>query len=247
MLMALGDIRRAHACAWGGVLLLTLTLGARGQDAKGAGTASASDPALPAVQPQPALSSTAAPVGDPPNDDAAPPPETEKPKSPKPATPPPEAPAAVQPKPTLVDFAWLVGRWQGAWGPRTAQQVWMPARAGVMLGTFQLVDNGQTLVIELYTMVEGPNGVSLYLRHFTSALQPWESSKPTLLKLGNVTPKSIEFDNPLDGEPKRTILHRVDPDTYLAHSEIVPDKGDPQTVEITYHRQRDNPSSKSKH
>jgi hypothetical protein len=157
----------------------------------------------------------------------------------KAANAPPASTAAAQTKPTLADFAWLAGRWQGAWGPRVAQQVWMPPKGDVMLGTFQLVENGTTLVIELYTLVEKPDGINLYFRHFTSTLAPWETSKPTLLKFAGSTPKAIEFDNPVNGQPKRAVIRRIDADTYVSRSEIVPDKGDTQIVEITYHRQKE--------
>jgi len=108
-----------------------------------------------------------------------------------------------------------------------------------MLGAFQTIDNGNTLVIELYTIIERPGGISLYLRHFTPTLEPWETSKPIVLKLASSTPKVIEFDNPVDGEPKRSIIRKIDADTYVSRSEIVPDKGDTQIVEITYRRQKD--------
>jgi len=61
---------------------------------------------------------------------------------------------APPPKAALADFAWLAGRWQGSWGPRVAQQVWTAPKAGVMMGTFQLVENDKTLVLELFTVVE---------------------------------------------------------------------------------------------
>jgi hypothetical protein len=142
------------------------------------------------------------------------------------------------PKTTLADFAWLAGRWQGVWGPRIAQQVWMPAKSGTMVGTFQLAENGETLVIELYTLVEKPDGIEFYFRHFTPALVPWEKSDPTILKLASADSKTIVFENPVNGQPKRAVIRRIDADTYVSRSEIVPDKGDMQIVEITYHRQR---------
>jgi len=108
-----------------------------------------------------------------------------------------------------------------------------------MLGTFQTVDNGATLVVELFAIVETPGGINLYTRHFTPTLEPWEKSKATLLKLAGSTPKAIEFDNPVDGQPKREIIRKIDADTYVSRAEIVPDKGDPQVVEITYHRQKE--------
>jgi len=150
-------------------------------------------------------------------------------------------------KPTVGEFAWLAGRWQGTWGPRVAQQVWTTPKAGVMMGTFQLAENDKTLVLELFTMVDGPDGIKFRLRHFTPSLVAWEKPGPTVLDLSSADAKSIVFENPTDGQPKRTSITRVDADTYILKSEVVPEKGDPQTTEITYHRVKDAPPPKSKH
>jgi Domain of unknown function (DUF6265) len=223
-------------CAFGALLVLILALGMRAQDAKGAGTSSESRPTVDPTTDAGAASTTPSP-----SDSTAnftpPAPKTAKREDDGTTQRPPGT--AAQGKPTLADFAWLAGRWQGTWGPRIAQEAWMPAKGGVMLGVFQTVDNGSTLVVELYTLVEKPGGIILYSRHFTPALEPWETTKPTALKLASSTPKVIEFDNPADGEPKRAIIRRIDADTYVSRSEIVPDKGDTQIVEITYHRQKD--------
>ena len=114
----------------------------------------------------------------------------------------------------------------------------MSPKAGLMLGTFRLVEDDKTLVIELFTLIQKPDGIEFRFRHFTPELVPWEKSDPTLLTLESVDPKQAVFVNPVDGQPRRSILTRVDQDTYVARSEIVPDSGDMQVVEITYHRQK---------
>ena len=146
--------------------------------------------------------------------------------------------------PNLGQFAWLAGRWQGMWGPRVAQQVWTTPKAGVMTGTFQLAENDKTLVLEVFTVVDGADGIKFRLRHFTPSLVAWEKPGPTVLDLSSADAKSIVFENPVDGEPKRTTITRVDVDTYILKSEVVPEKGDPQTTEITYHRVKDAPPPK---
>jgi len=150
------------------------------------------------------------------------------------------------PKTTLSDFGWLAGRWQGAWGPRVAQQIWTAPQAGVMLGTFQLTEGDKTLVLELFTLVEETDGIRLYIRHFTPALVAWEKTGPTMLRLQSADAKSIVFVNTVDGQPKQSVITRVDPDTYSSHSEIVPEKGDSQVTEITYHRATDGAIAKHK-
>jgi len=147
-------------------------------------------------------------------------------------------------KPTLADFGWLAGHWQGAWGPRSAQQTWTAPKAGVMLGTFQLVEGDKTLVLELFTLVENADGIKLYLRHFTPSLNAWEKSGATALDLQSADAKSIVFVNSGDGQPKQDVITRVDPDTYVSRSEIVPEQGDTRATEITYHRVLDGSSGK---
>jgi hypothetical protein len=151
---------------------------------------------------------------------------------------------APAPKVALADLAWLAGRWQGSWGPRVAQQVWTAPKGGVMMGTFQLAENDKTLVLELFTVVEGSDGIKFHLRHFTPSLVAWEKPGPTVLNLESADAKSIVFENPLDGQPKRTIIKRVDADTYISRSEVVPEKGDVQVTEITYHRQPETPPAR---
>lgn len=137
----------------------------------------------------------------------------------------------------LADFAWLEGRWKGELGPRTAEQVWLSPKAGVMFGTFRLYDNDQTVVIELFTLVENPDGVTFYFRHFTPQLVPWEESGATVLKLASVNATKADFENPLNGMPKNSILTRIDADTYTLHADLIPEKGDPTVIQVTYHRQ----------
>jgi hypothetical protein len=147
------------------------------------------------------------------------------------------APPAAAPTPNLSDFAWLEGRWRGDWGPRVAEQIWTAPRAGTMVGDFRLIENEKVLVIEFFTLLEKPGGINFYFRHFTPELVPWEKSDATLLKLSTVEPKKIDFENSANGKPKRVVFTKIDADTYTWRSEIIPETGDPQIVEITYHRQ----------
>ena len=175
------------------------------------------------------------------------PPPSAAPAAPKSGTSDADISHQTPPQSTLNDFAWLAGRWQGAWGPRVAHQEWTAPKAGVMMGTFQLAENDKTLVLEIFTVVDGPKGIKFHLRHFTPSLVAWEKPGPTVLDLASADPKSIVFENPVDGQPKRTTITRVDADTYVARSEVIPEKGDPQITEITYHRQKEAAPPKSKH
>ena len=140
---------------------------------------------------------------------------------------------------TLADFAWLPGRWQGQWGPRNVEQEWTPAKAGMMVGIYRVIESDKTLVLEILALTESPDGVEYRIRHFTPSLAPWEKSGgSTLLNLVSMDTKRIVFENPIDGQPKHAILDRVDEDTFVSRSEIVPLEGDAQVVSITFHRQK---------
>jgi|HubBroStandDraft_5_1064220.scaffolds.fasta_scaffold42972_3 hypothetical protein len=137
---------------------------------------------------------------------------------------------------TVADLRWLEGTWRGEWGPRVAQQVWMAPQAGVMTGTFSLMETDKVLVIELFSILQTAGGVGFNIRHFTPELNAWEKGDPTRLTLASFDNKTFEFDNAVDGKPKKFIFTRTDNDTYVSRAEIVPDTGEPQVIEITYHR-----------
>ncbi len=140
-------------------------------------------------------------------------------------------------KAIFAQLGWLTGSWQGQWGPRLAQQVWLPAQSGTMVGVFQVSENARTLVIELYTIVSTSHGVELRVRHFTPSLTAWEKSAPALLDLQSIDSKSIDFENANDGQPRSWVMKRTGADTFIERFEIVPASGQEQIAEIAFHRQ----------
>jgi Domain of unknown function (DUF6265) len=148
---------------------------------------------------------------------------------------------------TLAELAWLDGRWRGSWGPRTAEQSWTSPEASLMLGDFRVTEDDKTLLIELFTLAQKPDGIELRFRHFTPELVPWEKSGATLLRLEMSDSKRFVFVNRASGQPKRSILTEVDPDTYTLRSEIVPANGSMEVVEITFHRELPASGKAAKH
>lgn len=155
---------------------------------------------------------------------------------------PAQGQAAANSAATLDSLAWLDGRWRGDWGPRVAEQVWLPSSAGLMVGTFRLVEDDKPLLIELFALLQTPDGIEFRFRHFTQELAPWEKGESTVLDLQSADGTKFVFVNPVNGQPKRAILTRVDPDTYISRSEILPESGGTQIIEITYHRQKPSPA-----
>jgi hypothetical protein len=157
--------------------------------------------------------------------------------TPAPTAPPTPPPAPLVSKAPLAQFSWLVGHWQGEWGPRVAQQVWMPPRSGEMVGIFQLSEDSHTLVVEVYAIRATPRGIELRVRHFTPALTPWEKAGPAVLNLTSIDAKSILFENADNGQPKHWLMKRTGTDSFLARFEIVPKDGQQQVAEISFHRE----------
>lgn len=143
---------------------------------------------------------------------------------------------------TLGDFSWLAGRWEGKLGTPnsekqlTAEQQWMAPKNGTMLGFFRLTDSQKTMVIELFTLRETPEGIVMYFRHFSTELKPWEEGDPYHLKLTKWYGGSFRFDNPVVNQLKDSILTHGENDTYTSHGDLTGADGKPQAIEVTYHR-----------
>ena len=144
------------------------------------------------------------------------------------------APAAYHP--TLVDFSWLVGRWEGKLGPMTAEQDWMAAKNGTMQGFFRLTDNEKTIVIELFTIRESASGIVFYFRHFSPELKPLEETEAYHLNLTKWDGTMFRFDNPVVNQLKDAILTHNANDSYTSHGDITGADGKPAVIEVTYRR-----------
>lgn len=150
--------------------------------------------------------------------------------------PPPAAAAKAAPR--LSDLAWMAGRWQGqtTQGLAVEETVSEPA-AGVMMGMFRAMRGEQTLVLEFFSLRETPEGIEMRLRHFSPAMEPWEKGDAILLRLQSWDGSRAVFENPVHGEPKRTVITRTADDTMTSRSEIVDGKGG-RTIELTLRRVR---------
>ncbi|MGH9575298.1 MAG: DUF6265 family protein [Candidatus Acidiferrales bacterium] len=152
----------------------------------------------------------------------------------------PQTPATSVKPASLADLGWLQGHWTGEWGPRTATQIWTAPRAGVMLGTLQIVENNKTSDVEFFMIRQTARGVEYRVLHFTSSMKPWA---PATLFLSSTDSRQFVFSNPADGAPQQIVLTRSNPDTYRNEWKILHNEGDPLTNEIIFHRQATEPTN----
>jgi len=150
-----------------------------------------------------------------------------------------EAAAKPAPAGSLADFAWLEGKWTGTFpnAALRAEQEWWPAKGGLMMGMFRLMDGEKLLILEFFTLREVPEGIDLRLRHFDAALTPLEKGDPIILHLVSLAPGDALFENRVHTRPKTSRITRTDPDSFTGRSEIIGDSGATSVIEVQWTRE----------
>jgi hypothetical protein len=115
-----------------------------------------------------------------------------------------------QPTVTFENLAWLVGQWQGEGFGGVCDEIWQPAEAGSMMGTFRLVQNGSVIFYELMIITIENGAPILRLKHFNADMTGWET-KDEVITFGSakVEPNKVEFEGltySLVGEDALTIV-----------------------------------------
>jgi hypothetical protein len=139
-------------------------------------------------------------------------------------------------KPTLADFAWMEGRWKGDLGGNAAELYFSSPADSAITSILKLHGNGKVLVVEIANLVDTPDGVVEFIRHFSPKLDQYEKGDPIFLKLASLDATTIEFDNPVNNQPKRTIITRTSADAFTAHSDLYDEKGEHDVIEVMYAR-----------
>jgi hypothetical protein len=151
---------------------------------------------------------------------------------------------------TTADFAWLAGSWEGKLGnipDAVAEITFQSPRGGTLTGVMRLVQGEKLLVIELISLVDTPRGPEMRFRHFTGALDAFETTFKQTMRLKShdaskdVFENVVEYDKALmSTQPRVSIWSRRGTDELVAHSDIIGDDGKPGVVDVTY-RRRPNP------
>lgn len=158
----------------------------------------------------------------------------------------PHAPTSPPSFVTTAEFAWLTGTWEGRLTKlpgALAEVVFQPPRAGVVTGVMRLTQGDTLLVIELISLVDTPHGPEMRFRHFSPALDAYETTfKQTMVlkshdAVKDVFENLIAYDKTLmSTQPRVSMWERRGPDDMIARSDIIGDDGNPDVVEVTYRR-----------
>ena len=100
-----------------------------------------------------------------------------------------------RPAASVAEVAWLAGQWTGVGLGAVAEEVWLPAVGGAMVGVFRLAGGDRVQVYEIMTLVEEGGSLVLRLKHFNDDLTGWEAADETVdFPLLRVVPDTLWFD-----------------------------------------------------
>lgn len=140
------------------------------------------------------------------------------------------------PKVELEDFAWLEGTWRGP-GPQgsTAEIHYMRPAAGVLPSIFRLWQGDRVVTLEAITLVQEPDGLFLYIRHFDPELVPMEE-EAIRLRLVERRGDTFHFENVHEGQNPRTSVLTRTRDGFVSSSRLVDSEGEPSEIRVEYDR-----------
>lgn len=91
--------------------------------------------------------------------------------------------------------AWLVGQYGGTGLGGEVEYQWLPPRAGQMMGTFRLIQNGKTTFSEILQIAEIDGTLVMRVKHFTNDFIGWEEKDKFIeFRLNEVRADELRFD-----------------------------------------------------
>jgi hypothetical protein len=138
---------------------------------------------------------------------------------------------------TVSRIEWLAGEWHGTLsnGMHAQMQCSHPEQGSVVCW-FRLTSAAETVMYELISLLDTPAGMEMRFRHFTPALASLFGNDATVLRLASPSADTLRFENPTGTQPKRSILTRTGPDSYLSHSDLIASDGTTSVIEVAYQR-----------
>jgi len=99
------------------------------------------------------------------------------------------------PRATLADIAWLEGDWTGDGLGGVSEEMWSPARGGVVMGTYRLLKDGKPVFYEFLMLAEENGTLVMKLKHFNPDFSGWEEKANFVtFKLVAIEPRAVHFD-----------------------------------------------------
>ena len=99
------------------------------------------------------------------------------------------------PPATLAAVAWLEGHWLGDGLGGVSEEIWSPARGGVMMGMYRSLKQDRPSFYEFLMLVEENGTLAMKRKHFNQDFSGWEEKTGFVtFKLVAVEPRAVHFD-----------------------------------------------------
>ena len=110
-------------------------------------------------------------------------------------TPPAPPSAPESPPAKIADVAWMQGYWVGEGMGGVVEDVWLPPKAGVLLGAFRLMKgDGTPGFYEIFAIEEFEGSLRFIVKHFHPDWVGWEEKDQALkLRLTRLAPGELAF------------------------------------------------------
>jgi hypothetical protein len=97
---------------------------------------------------------------------------------------------------SLQAISWMAGSWHNASTPQEAQERWVVAPDGVLMGSAWQIPKGKSGFAEIMTVRQDGNAISMLLRHFDGGLsKAWEErDAPMVFTVASCSGTSVVFD-----------------------------------------------------
>jgi hypothetical protein len=119
---------------------------------------------------------------------------------------------------------------------RRSEETYSNVAGGVIVSMFRMTQGDRTTVLELTTLTEGKEGIELRIRHFDTALTPWEKQDPIVMRLTKWDGKQAVFENFVHTRPKYSSMTRTSPDTMDVQVVILNDQGAERKLSFAFKR-----------
>jgi hypothetical protein len=130
-------------------------------------------------------------------------------------------------KPTIVDFSWLAGCWDGSGNGRETLEQWMKPSGQTLLGMSRTVVNGKTVAYE-FMQIREQDGEILFIA------KPSKQAE-TPFKLIKYADQEAVFENPQHDFPQR-VIYKLEKDGSLAAAIEGTSKGKSKRIDFPMRR-----------
>ena len=124
---------------------------------------------------------------------------------------------------------WLTGNWEGPIGGGILEESWLPPKADTVAAVVRLTKDGVTEFVELIKIEKIGKTLELRLNLFDASLKPM-AEKPQVLKLSEISEKSVTFLGASEGSHRKLSYERVNKDSFAIR--IITNDGEKIAIDL---------------